>query len=461
MTEQIAQTNAQQAGQPEQFPAPSSGGIRKRIQNIGVAVVVLVVLVAAYVYIGDRKFDWNPSYSRSSDQPMDYYLMIEALKQMYGSSRVSFFSGTLEQLKEKMAEPVLIIYVNDIWEPDAEESEAFWNMLLERGSSALIAVNNTSDFFTHGQPSSFRELDVSYFNYIDQYISKPDVLSFLEANLNGSTEKYRFLRGFNNHYLARASVEKVSTLHWKVEVLGSLTSDNTSISRTPNPYSTDPNRTEWLNFVKFTSVKHPETEVYVHVNPLYISNYAFTTHACVGYAEQLLGKLPDLPVIWVDMLVGSNSPGPDRPNRNNRQLLSFILSSEALTWGLYIVIGLFAMYVLSNVRRKQKAIPIVVPPANSAAGYARTLGLLMEETATTDVVGQKMAHAFLAHIRKKYRLSTDVLDDDFCQRLAFKSGKELQEVQRFIQQTRSLAVGRTGISENDLIKYQKGLLTFR
>ena len=73
-----------------------------------------------------------------------------------------------------------------------------------------------------------------------------------------------------------------------------------------------------------------------------------------------------------------------------------------------------------------------------------------------------MAAYFLEHVRNKYKLQTSVLDDDFVNKLRFKTGVDeylLREIVFFIRDIDNMPA-TVRITDNELVNFHKKLESF-
>jgi hypothetical protein len=128
--------------------------------------------------------------------------------------------------------------------------------------------------------------------------------------------------------------------------------------------------------------------------------------------------------------------------------LRFILNTESLRWAYFITILSIIMFILFEVKRKQRIIPVIKPLGNTTLEFVRTIGNLYYQQGEHKDLAEKKIHYLFEQIRTKYWLSTSRLDDNFIIALSKKSGKPEDEVRslimliRLIQSQPQIAVDR-------------------
>ena len=117
-------------------------------------------------------------------------------------------------------------------------------------------------------------------------------------------------------------------------------------------------------------------------------------------------------------------------------MLNVLFRYPALKAALLTALFTLLLYVLLEMRRKQRYIPVTAKPKNDSLDFVRTIGRLYYDKGDHRNLCRKMSAYFLEHIRNRYKLSTVKLDDKFISDLQFKSGYEeagLRGIVSFIQ----------------------------
>jgi hypothetical protein len=90
------------------------------------------------------------------------------------------------------------------------------------------------------------------------------------------------------------------------------------------------------------------------------------------------------------------------------------------------------MFILES-KRKQRAVAEIPPLRNASEDFIKTVGRLYFQQKNNQNLFSKMITAFLENIRTTYQLSTSQLNEEFALKLAFRSGKPVNEVRQMIQ----------------------------
>ena len=108
-------------------------------------------------------------------------------------------------------------------------------------------------------------------------------------------------------------------------------------------------------------------------------------------------------------------------------------------------------YVVFEGKRKQRAIPIVVPLKNQTLAFTRTIAdMYFEKEEQKSITDHKIDY-FLEYIRSHFYLGTIKQDDEFFRNLAARSNHSFDEVQELFAYMAKLKI-RSVITNSDLKK---------
>ena len=142
-----------------------------------------------------------------------------------------------------------------------------------------------------------------------------------------------------------------------------------------------------------------------------------------------------------------------------RNWLSVLFRYPALKAALLTAIFTLLLFVLLEMRRKQRYIPVISKPRNDSLDFVKTIGRLYYDKGDHKNLCRKMAAYFLEHVRNRYKLATGTLDDEFVQHLRFKSDvpePEIRSIVSFIKYLDDVPV----INYKELSEFHKQLESF-
>src|SRR5690606_31789453 len=80
----------------------------------------------------------------------------------------------------------------------------------------------------------------------------------------------------------------------------------------------------------------------------------------------VLSTLPSRPLVWDEFYKTGRMEA--------RTPVRYLLSQPPLRWAWFLSLLLVVLFILVHARREQRAIPIVLPPANTTRELAHTIG---------------------------------------------------------------------------------------
>lgn len=209
----------------------------------------------------------------------------------------------------------------------------------------------------------------------------------------------------------------------------------------------------------FIHLKAGRGNVFVHLAPLAFSNYFLLNRNNLDYYENILSVIsPSVKkVIWDEYYINKRYPYPQDDQRKG--WFSALLQYPGLKWALLTAMLVLLVYVVLEMRRKQRPIPVMTKPRNDSLDFVKTIGRLYYEKGDHLNLARKMGAYFLEHVRNRYKIPTGNLDEDFVRRLQFKSGYEWEALQELVSFIKHLD-NAGAITDKQLASFHKQLETF-
>ena len=206
----------------------------------------------------------------------------------------------------------------------------------------------------------------------------------------------------------------------------------------------------------FIHIKAGEGNLYIHLAPMTFTNYFLLHKNNIAYYESVLSVISPntTKIVWDEYYNGKRQRQQERAN-----WLSGFLKHEALKWALLTALLALLLYVLLEMRRKQRYIPVIAKPKNDSLEFVKTIGRLYHDKGDHKNLSKKMSAYFLEHVRSRYKLPTSELDENFEKNLHFKTGvmqEEINSIVSFIRQLDSLET----VSDKQLAWFHKQLENF-
>jgi hypothetical protein len=170
-----------------------------------------------------------------------------------------------------------------------------------------------------------------------------------------------------------------------------------------------------------------------------------------GFPSGMLSYLPTAPTVWTEYyhLGRQEIASP----------LRFVLTNEPLRWGYYISVFSIFLFIVFEVKRKQRLIPIIKPLSNTTLEFVRTIGDLYFQRGDHKNIAEKKILFLLETIRSNYWVNTSKLDKNFTVALAGKTGRSEQEIEELVNAITSIQQ-KESVSSHELIDFNSKIERF-
>ena len=116
-------------------------------------------------------------------------------------------------------------------------------------------------------------------------------------------------------------------------------------------------------------------------------------------------------------------------NKNQFSSLKVINQNPPLLLAFWLSVVALLLYILINIKRKQRVINEVEPNKNTTVAFAETVGRLYLQKRNNKNIAEKMITYFYEHVRNNYFLNTNQINNDFMNTLSRKSGVAIELTQ--------------------------------
>jgi hypothetical protein len=203
------------------------------------------------------------------------------------------------------------------------------------------------------------------------------------------------------------------------------------------------------NYLKFAMGKG---NLYLNANPLMFSNYSLLQEQGAAYSATALSFVKNRGnIIWDEYY----TRGREEADNDMR----VFLKNPGLRWAFNIAFFGLLAFVIYETKRRQRIIPVIEPLTNTTVEFASVVGQVYYEQRNNSNIAQKKISYFLEHLRAQYNIRTNVLDDEFTQLLAQKSGADLALIRELTGQIIVLRNSKS-ISDSELIVLNQNIESF-
>lgn len=210
------------------------------------------------------------------------------------------------------------------------------------------------------------------------------------------------------------------------------------------------------NFVKFSY--DGGGAVYLHLAPAALTNFFLLHKDNKAYYDNVLSYLPNkTEVVHWDDYFRYHSDGEG--GRRGFSALSWLLKQPGFAAAWWLLLLLLLIIYLFESKRKQRIIPAIAPLRNASLDFVKTIGRLYFQRKDNKNLAHKMMAHFLDHVRNKYNIRTSAMDEDFAKRLAYKSGYDIEAVQKLVLQLH-MSQDEPELSDHSLLQLNQQLEHF-
>ncbi|RNA60628.1 hypothetical protein D1631_01120 [Chryseobacterium nematophagum] len=175
------------------------------------------------------------------------------------------------------------------------------------------------------------------------------------------------------------------------------------------------NNTDQVNFIK---IQFGKGIIYVHSEPLFLTNYYLLKRGNAKYAQDIFSYLQNRETLW---FVENNT-------QESTFFMRFILSKPALKYAWWIFLGGLILFIFFNAKRKQRVVPLLDPLKNTSVDFVKSIGnLYLQEGDFHDMMNKKSQY-FLNKVRLDLLIDTQNLNEDFAKKLHLKTGKTMEMI---------------------------------
>lgn len=381
---------------------------------IGAAVGIFVILKLA----SPKKYDWTITFSHSDKNPYGAFALSELLPSIFNGQKISRSYLTIYEIKDSLKSEDNVLIVATGFSADKEDTD----VLLEHvhgGGTVFISAQNFWGHFS----DTLNVYTYDYFFKGGNILGRRDTTALKFAGIAMDTTAEYFYRRDNIHnYFYRFD-----------------TARTTVIARNDR------------NLPVTIRVRWGKGSFILNSTPLIFTNIYLLSGNNNEFVSTTLSYLNQAPVQWTQYYhVG---------RMESRTPLRFILSDTSLRWAYYITVISILIFVVFEMKRKQRIIPVITPLANTTLEFVGTIGNLYYQSAEHRNIAEKKIHFLMDQIRTKYWLNTNALDENFTLALTRKSGKPEEDVRAVVNAIIAIQ-SKDKISSAELIDFNRKIEKF-
>jgi hypothetical protein len=364
--------------------------------------IIVLALFIGYVLLemlAPKPYDWDVSYGATETKPFGTKLLYERLPDIFpGAKIMTEPDGPADALKEFEAKPsnyIMIAGELDMATKDAHALLAF----ARRGNSVFVAAEMFTGPFADSLNVENRNAFLSRTENLSAVATANNSLKFSEDGAPDPGKKYPLM-----DYIHYNFFEFIPD----AQILG--------VDENSNPV-----------FIRF---QIGEGQIFVHSVPLIFTNYYMVDPVAHDYISKALSYLPVQNVIWDDHY----KPG----HVDLQSSVAVLLESPSLRWAWILALGTLVLFVVFEGKRRQRIVPTLDSVTNTTLEFTQTVSRLYLGHADHKDIASKKIKFFLEYVRNRWMLNTLVIDEQFENRLAMKSGVTMQDVRDLCRDIRGI-----------------------
>jgi hypothetical protein len=376
---------------------------------ISLASIVLIIYLVAQ-FNKPKPTDWSTTLSSNDKIPFGTYILYNRITDIFPGAKVKTFREPVYNvIDDENIENGTYMIIGDDIDIDTNDYVQL-KKYIEKGNDVFIAANTFS-----GELAKILKINT------ENDRSPATRIGFI--NNQWKDNLYDVDKYSSNGYFADFDTAKAV-------VLGN-------------------NQYHHFNYIRFPMGKG---NLYLNANPQMFTNYSLLQDMGAAYSSIALSYVKNSKNLYWDQYYTLGREGAESPMR-------VFLQNNSLRWAFYIAIFSLLVFVLYEMKRRQRIIPIIPPLNNTTVEFAGIVGQVYYEQRNNGNIAQKKAAYFLEHIRSTYNIRTQVFDEEFITTLSQKSGAKPELVKDLANQITHVNI-TSQISDNELIDLNRNIEQF-
>lgn len=365
-------------------------------KNRNILIFVLILLVIFLIEISNRDFtNWNPTFNKEDKIPFGTQVFDELLPELFSSSKITYSNTSLYESLDttKTYQTLFIAYDNMYGQKSISIDKESMDRLLawvKNGNTAFLNISGSTRIDTLG---------------IEIYTGH-DLFDQEKRNIDFYNEDLKFKRALKIDRGRYKSYFTEMDTH-KVELIA-----HNGIAEC------------------FLKQKIGKGSIYISTIPYAFTNYNLL-YGSPELAVKMLSYLPKDNEIIVDEYYKIGS-------EKSSHKLRYILSQKSFKWGYYTLLMTVFFAIVINLKRKQKAIPVIRKKKNTSLDFIRTISnLYLEENDNKFIADKKIKH-FREYLRQKLYLKSNSYEIDINEYIAKRTGVSIELLELIFRRIRAV-----------------------
>jgi hypothetical protein len=339
------------------------------MKDFKIYIIVAGILLGIYLiaeYNEPKPVNWAPTFYYGDKIPLGTYVFYHRLQDIFPGSTVTKTNASFYSiLHDTTLNPGNYLVIAKTVAANKLDFTEMVNFI-KKGNSIFICAYNFKDVL-----ADTLKLETGF-----EYQKGNSSLNFVSKALKRPAD-YTFDKDICNQYFQQFDTAKAT-------VIGVNNNGHSTLIR-----------------YKFGS-----GNLFISANPGVFSNYSLLSDVGAEYAAKALSYMPlSKNIYWDEYQNGDIA--------EDESLARVFFNSPNLEWAYYISLFGLVIFVLYEVKRRQRVIPVIEPLANSTLGFVSVVGqVYYEQRNNTNIASKKITY-LLERLREDYRVKTNKLDEEF------------------------------------------------
>ncbi len=423
-------------------------------QNKALWIVLIVFLVALtlflFIFFGGEKdkYIWYERYQHDEKEPYDLSVIHDLLPSLNPGSKLRDIENHMGREMEEVGKGggQNYVFIGGGIFMDSLSKENLFEFVAE-GNNAIVISRYVPQEIMFRLYDFYCRPDWEYFDELHDTLIN---LNFFHPSLSvKSGYKARFFRR-----------DEFQPYYWSYVDDGYFCGDSTSTFIPVGFFKSGDSAR--INFFK---VNYGGGAFYFHTNPILFTNIFMLDTSYRKYAEGVFSHLLPGDIYWDERSKGYYPPNLKKKkypgaHEVGESPLNYLLSQTPLRWGLYAALAMIVFYMAFRARRRQKAIPLLDPNANTSLQFVQSIGRLYFLERNHQKLSIQKFQQFLAFVRNRYRIQTNIQDPETVRKISIKSEISEEEIQKIIKEYTWISNTSIAIRDDELVKFHHLLDNF-
>lgn len=381
-------------------------------------IIIGSVLIAAYLlaqYFKPTPTNWTPTYLAEDKIPFGTYILRQRITDVLPGTTVKTVKAAVyNNLTERPTGKSNYFIIGSVVTVDKLDYQQMVKYM-EAGNHILIAAYQIKGILADTLKLKITS-DFSFQN------KRKYPINFVNSSLKRELDYY-FDKGISGQYFSELDTVKAI-------VLGQKQNNN-------------------ANLIQY---KYGKGSLIILPNPQLLTNYGLLREDGADYAAKVFSYLPKAEtLLWDENF--------SRKSGNDSSILRVLFKYEQLRWAYYIALFSLIVFVLYEIKRRQRIIPVLERPKNSSVEFVNVVGRVYYQQRNNRDIAEKKITYLLEYIRNKYRLKTIDLNQEFRDILINKSGATADIIDDILDQIKFIKAGQM-VRDDQLIRLNKNIEEF-